>query len=267
MKDSGAGSLFRQPALLRTAVLWAGMMTLMMVTFGVGVITHPEVWTGVSARETTGGWSLLGTALLHNMLIVLLIGLGNLFVRFSWFTPGLLILIIQALIIGWTAGTNAFADPFPSVAAANAAFLRIGLWETSAYAVVCGVTLTKSRLIADTLPATAWEAQRPLRTLTFTRSERRLLVIGLVMLIGAAVTEAGWCYQPGDCALPCTSSPSRLPAAGDRQIPRLALNVDRTLPFGRKEGRADCQSALPYSRTAREYPTTSFEQRIRTASS
>jgi hypothetical protein len=156
----------------------------------VGVITHPEAWAGVSAREAVGGWSLLGTALLHNTFILLLIGLGNLFVRFGWFTPGLLILIIQALTIGWTAGTNAFAQPFPSVAAANAAFLRIGLWETGAYAVVCAVTLTKSRLIANAFPATEWEEQLSLRDLTFTHSELGLLVIGGVMLIGAALLEA-----------------------------------------------------------------------------
>jgi hypothetical protein len=128
--------------------------------------------------------------LLHNSFILLLIGLGNLFVRFGWFTPGVIILIIQALTIGWTAGTNAFAQPFPSVAAANAAFLRVGLWETSAYAVVCAVTLPKSRLIADAFPATEWEEQRSLRDLTFTRRELGLLAISVVMLTGAAVVEA-----------------------------------------------------------------------------
>jgi hypothetical protein len=165
-------------------------MALLWVTFGVGVITHPEAWAGVSARETVGGWTLWGTALLHNSFILLLIGLGNLFVRFGWFTPGVIILIIQALTIGWTAGTNAFAQPFPSVAAANAAFLRVGLWETSAYAVVCAVTLPKSRLIADAFPATEWEEQRSLRDLTFTRRELGLLAISVVMLTGAAVVEA-----------------------------------------------------------------------------
>jgi hypothetical protein len=184
------GWLLQQPALLRTAIIWAGMLIVMFVTFGVGVATHPEAWVGVPAGETLGGWPLLWTALFHNTLILLLIGVGNLFVRFGWFTPGLLILIIQALTIGWTAGTNAFANPFPSVAAANAAFLRIGLWETGAYAVVCAVTLTKSRLIANAFPATAWEEQRSLRDLTFTRSERWLLGTSVVMVVGAAVAEA-----------------------------------------------------------------------------
>jgi hypothetical protein len=184
------GWLLRQPALLRTVIIWASMLIVMFVTFGVGVATHPEAWSGVPARETLGGWPLLWTALFHNTLILLLIGVGNLFVRFGRFTPGLLILIIQALTIGWTAGTNAFANPFPSVAAANAAFLRIGLWETGAYAVVCAVTLTKSRLIADAFPATAWEEQRSLQDLTFTRSETWLLIMSVVMLVGAAVTEA-----------------------------------------------------------------------------
>ena len=162
----------------------------MFVTFGVGVATHPEAWIGVPEHMVVGGWPLLWTALAHNTLILLLIGLGNLFVRFGWLTPGLLILVIQALTIGWTAGTNAFVHPFSSVAAANAAFLRIGLWETGAYAVVCAVTLTKSRLVAATFPATEWEAERSLHDLTFTRSECLLLVMSVVMLVGAAVAEA-----------------------------------------------------------------------------
>ncbi len=182
--------LLRQPALLRTAIIWASMLIVMFITFGIGVATHPEAWTGVPAREMIGGWPLLWTALLHNTLILLLIGVGNLFVRFGWFTPGLLILSIQALTIGWTAGTNAFTNPFSSAAAANAAFLRIGLWETGAYAVVCAVTLTKSRLIADTFPATTWEEQHSLRDLTFTRTELGVLIMSGVMLVGAAVTEA-----------------------------------------------------------------------------
>jgi hypothetical protein len=76
------------------------------------------------------------------------------------------------------------------VAAANSAFLRIGLWETGAYAVVCAATLPKSRLVAATFPATAWEAERALRDLTFTRSECFLLVMSGMMVIGAAVAEA-----------------------------------------------------------------------------
>ena len=67
--------------------------------------------------------------------MLLLIGAGNLLVRFGSVTPGLLVLLVQGAAIGWVAGTNSFEVPFASVAAANMQYLRIGLWETSAYAI------------------------------------------------------------------------------------------------------------------------------------
>ena len=55
-------------------------------------------------------------------------------------------------MIGWLAGANGFEVPFINVTAANMQYLRIGLWETTAYSLVCGVTLTKSLLISETFP-------------------------------------------------------------------------------------------------------------------
>jgi len=119
-----------------------------------------------------------------------LIALGNLFVRFGNITPGLAILGIQAVIIGWTAGTNAFTEPFQTVTAANAAFLRIGLWETSAYVLICAVTLPKSMLVSSTFPAKAWVKSTPLKDVRFTKLEIVIGGLGLVVLCLAAIVEA-----------------------------------------------------------------------------
>jgi hypothetical protein len=126
----------------------------------------------------------------NNSLILALITIGNLFVRFGKFTPGLIVLAVQAVMIGWTAGTNGFMEPFQSVAAANMAFLRIGLWETNAYVLICGVTLSKSLLIADTFPAKRWAKSTPIKELTFNGIEIGIGTLGILALLSAAVVEA-----------------------------------------------------------------------------
>jgi hypothetical protein len=105
-------------------------------------------------------------------------------------TPGLLILIIQGATIGWVAGTNGFEVPFASLAAANMQYLRIGLWETSAYAIICALTLTKSLLVANSFPAKEWAEKHTLRSLRFSSTEKALGVLALLFLVGAALVEA-----------------------------------------------------------------------------
>jgi hypothetical protein len=94
------------------------------------------------------------------------------------------------VIIGWTAGTNGFLEPFATVGAANAAFLRIGLWETTAYVLICGVTLNKSLLVADTFPARKWTKTTGWKEISFTRSEILISIATILSLLGAAYTEA-----------------------------------------------------------------------------
>ena len=108
------------------------------IVFAIGLVTHPGVFTNLPAVGRETGWRVVAFILGNNGVLMLLIIFGNLFVRFGNVTPGLLILAYEAVMIGWTAGTNGFMEPFPSVAAANAAFLRIGLWETTAYVLLCG---------------------------------------------------------------------------------------------------------------------------------
>lgn len=183
--------LVRQHPVVRTLVVWAVMMVVLWVVFAVAVVTHPAAWTDVTAQPLDRGWPLLWLALGANGFILAAIAVGNLFVRFGGLaTPGLLVLVMQAVVIGWTAGTNAFAAPFQSVAAANAAFLRVGLWETTAYAVMCAVTLRMSRLVADGFPAREWVQRRSLRQLWVSGVEWALVATSVVLLTGAAVIEA-----------------------------------------------------------------------------
>lgn len=182
--------LLRQNALVRSALVWLVMMVVLQTVFYLAVWTHPEAWQNVPTAEMERGGRLLALALVSNGFILAAISGGNLFVRFGNVTPGLIVLAIQAVTIGWMAGTNSFAAPFPSVAAANAAFLRIGLWETSAYAIACAVTLPKSLLVAATFPAREWRERRTLSEIGFTPLQTALMILSVLMLVGAAVVEA-----------------------------------------------------------------------------
>ena len=182
--------LFRQHVFVRSAVLWAVLMCVLWGVFAVGVWTHPDAWSNIARVEVETGWNALAYIVAMNAMVLLLIVIGNVFVRFGPVTPGLLVLGWQAIAIGWTAGTNSFAEPFSSVAQANAAFLRIGLWETTAYALVCAVTLDKSLNVSDSFPAKRWSEVRRLRDLRFSRAEIAVAVASLTCLLAAAVIEA-----------------------------------------------------------------------------
>lgn len=177
-------------ALSRFAWLWLLFMAITWTVFGVGMLTHSQAWQGVPAIERQVGWPVLGMILGHNLLLLALIAGGNLFVRFGSVTPGLIILIYQAIVIGWTAGTNSFAEPFTSVAAANAAFLRVGLWETTAYVLICAATLPKSLYVADTFPARQWTEVRSVRSLAPTLAEALMAGSAVACVLGAAWVEA-----------------------------------------------------------------------------
>lgn len=67
---------------------------------------------------------------------------------------------------------------------------KVGLWETTAYALVCAVTLTKSLNIAETFPARQWSQTGKLREIGFDGSEKALLLAGVTLLIVSAYIEA-----------------------------------------------------------------------------
>jgi hypothetical protein len=165
-------------------------MSALWIVFAIGVLTHPHAWVNVPIVKVQTGWDVFFYIIGMNGIILLLITVGNLFVRFGAITPGLVILAWNAVNIGWTAGTNGFAEPFSSVALANAAFVRIGLWETTAYVLICAVTLNKSLHISDSFPAKQWTEIRKLRDLRFTSSEAVLAVVSIASVLGAGIVEA-----------------------------------------------------------------------------
>lgn len=182
--------LFEMNLFQRAAVLWIAFMAAMWIVFGIGLATHPGAYANLPAPDRATGWPVVAFILGNNGVLLLLIIVGNLFVRFGNVTPGLLILAYEAVVIGWTAGTNGFMEPFPSVAAANAAFLRIGLWETTAYVLLCAVTLPKSLHVAATFPAKQWSRTLNLREIRFSRSEIPMAALGVLSLAAAALVEA-----------------------------------------------------------------------------
>ena len=174
----------------RSLIICTAFMVLMWLVFYLGQLTHPQAWSNPILSMPVTGWEVLWFILMHNIPLALLIVIGNLFVRFGDFTPGLLILGIRAVSIGWTAGTNSFIDHFSSVSEANLAFLRIGLWETTAYVLICAVTLTKSLYVADSFPAKRWIEIKQLKDIRFTSNEYLIIAVGACCLLWAAFVEA-----------------------------------------------------------------------------
>jgi hypothetical protein len=187
-------SLYQVGPVKRTIIVWLLLQAVLWLFFAVGYVAKPEAWQDVPAVDPAsaavgGEASTLGYIVFRNLIVLLLIVGGNLLVRFGVVTPGLLILVAQGAAIGWLAGTNGFEIPFSSVAAANMQYLRIGLWETSAYAVCCGFTLTKSLLVADSFPARQWTETHTIRSLKFSRAEKVLALLTLLLLVSAALVE------------------------------------------------------------------------------
>jgi hypothetical protein len=182
--------LFEMNSVQRAVVLWIAFMATLWIVFGIGLVTHPDAYTLLTSVGRETGWRVAAFILGSNATLLLLIVIGNLFVRFGNLTPGLLILAYETVVIGWTAGTNGFMEPFASLAAANAAFLRIGLWETTVYVLLCAVTLPKSLNVAVTFPAKEWSRTSKLKEIRFSRSEITIAALGVFFLVGAALVEA-----------------------------------------------------------------------------
>jgi hypothetical protein len=198
-KNTGAGfvkmnTIYQSNAVYRSIIIFLGFQALLWLVFGISYVTHKEAWHNVAEVEPItaavgGWWSTFGYIIINNLIVCALIIVGNLFVRFASFTPGLVVLIVQALMIGWLAGSNGFEIPFATVAAANMQFLKIGLLETMAYALACAVTLPKSLLISETFPAKEWAQKRTLKDIKFSKDEIIIAILGAVLLITAGIIE------------------------------------------------------------------------------
>lgn len=186
--------IYQLSAIKRSIIIWLGFQGILWLVFGISYIIHKEAWLNVVEIEPVtaavdGWWSTFLYIILNNLVICVLIIVGNIFVRFNIITPGLVVLVIQAITIGWLAGSNGFEVPFANVTAANIQYLRIGLWETTAYALICAVTLPKSLLVAETFPAKKWSQTHKLKDIKLSNSEICILLLGIIVLIIAAIIE------------------------------------------------------------------------------
>ncbi len=187
--------LYEAGVVKRTIVVWIAFQAILWILFGITYFANPDSWRGIyeASHAVPSSDSLLRTFLSiigNNLILFLLIALGNIFVRFGPFTPGLLILALQGVMIGRVAGANSFEFPFATVWDANIRYLKVGLWETTAYALICAVTLTKSLNIADTFPAKQWTETRKLKDIDFSVAEKIVVLISALMLITAAYIGA-----------------------------------------------------------------------------
>jgi hypothetical protein len=192
---SKIGKLYQMNAVKRAVIIWVLFQLILWAAFAAAYGVNFEAWNHeiTPERSQQPAESIAAAALfilVSNLILFIIIAAGNLFVRFAAVTPGLLILLIQGIIIGSTAGSNAFEFPFARVLDANIQFLKVGLWETTAYALICAVTLTKSLNIAETFPPRQWSETRKLKELSFDLSEKLLIALSIAMLIGAAAVEA-----------------------------------------------------------------------------
>jgi hypothetical protein len=188
------GNIYQLSAIKRSVIIWLVFQCILWLAFGISYIINKDAWSNVieveSAAAAVGGWwSTFLFIIVSNLFICILIILGNVFVRFNIITPGLIILVVQGIMIGWLAGSNGFEIPFASVKAANLQYLRIGIWETTAYALTCAVTLPKSLLIADTFPAKKWSQIRKFKDIKTSITETIILFLCVVLLIAAAIIE------------------------------------------------------------------------------
>lgn len=188
-------SLYKADVVKRTIVVWIAFQAVLWIVFGITYFLNPDSWRGIyeTSHAASNSNSLLRTFLFivgNNLILFFLIALGNIFVRFGPFTPGLLILALQGVMIGRVAGANSFEFPFTTVWDANIRYLKVGLWETTAYALICAVTLTKSLNIADTFPAKQWTETRRLKDISLSVGEKTLVLISILILITAAYIEA-----------------------------------------------------------------------------
>lgn len=173
----------------RTIIVWIIFFAIQWGVFLLGYMTHKDAWTNVNVLVPDTGLKAGILIFINNFILTLLIAGGNIFARFGSISIGGVILIVQGILIGWTAGTNGFQYPFESLSAANLNYLKIGLWELSAYAIICGVTITKSLYISETFPPKSWIVERKLKDIKFDQTEKALLVLGYALLIIAALIE------------------------------------------------------------------------------
>lgn len=183
---------YEQTVGVRLAVLWVVMLALTFGSFGVHLWLgdgYGEAAAATTAPEVPSLLGLLALIWSINLANAAVIGLASTLFRFGPFNVGTLYLAVQLVMIGRIAGLNTFAYPMASVSDGLLQFIRVGLWEVTAYVIVAAVTITKARWIADRLGASEWRQRRTWRELDWSGTERSLLVAAVGLILGAGLVE------------------------------------------------------------------------------
>lgn len=185
--------LYRLNPIKRSITIWTGFQIILWIVFLIAYLINKDAWSSIDVSQITNKDTVIKTFIYiigNNLILLLLIGFGNIFVRFGVITPGLIILIYQGVMIGLIAGSNSFEFPFSSVMEANIQYLRVGLWETTAYAIFCATTLDKSLFVSESFPAKTWTETKKLSDIKFNKTEKTLVISSIIILILAAYIEA-----------------------------------------------------------------------------
>lgn len=183
---------YERPVGVRLVVLWVAMLALTFGSFGVHLWLgdgYGEAAATTAAPEAPSLLRLVAIIWSINLANAAVIGLTSTLFRFGPFNVGTLYLAVQVVMIGRIAGLNAFEFPMSSIADGLLQFLRVGLWEVTAYVIVAAVTITKARWIADRLGASEWRERRTWRELDWNDDERWLLVAAVGLILGAGLVE------------------------------------------------------------------------------
>lgn len=188
-------NLYKSNVWKRTLFFWLFFQILLWLIFGISYLCHQDAWINVNEglinNPINDKWlPLFLFIVFNNLFICILIAFGNLFARFNIITPGLLIIFIQIISIGWLAGSNAFEIPFVNVIKANIQYLKVGLWEITAYILVFSVTISKSLNESNKFLPQKWDQTKRLKDIKFNKSELIISFIGITLLIIAAIVES-----------------------------------------------------------------------------
>ena len=98
-------NLYQFGAVKRTIIVWLLFQSVLWVFFGAGYLLQPDSWVNVptvapSSAAVGGVGTTIGYIVLRNSIVLLLIGAGNLFVRFWPGDPRLLVLAVGEQMAG-----------------------------------------------------------------------------------------------------------------------------------------------------------------------
>lgn len=184
---SKLSKIYRTDLLKRIIILWIIYQLFIWVIFSIGYITHPQNWLLISQELLVTHPVSFQEIVYKNLLIILLIVIGNLTVRFSFITPGLILLTLKCLVIAWTIGTNSGAILYIDFLSASYQYFITWVWEPTAYVIACAITLPKSKYITKGILDKGIPSK--IDKIRFNSVEKGFLAVSVLLLLIGALAE------------------------------------------------------------------------------